>query len=103
MSELAAQSKEMDELKEAVNTLEDKVNTLKGAGSMHSGPKWEAINLECHEFGCTVREQFTITLIIKSKLMISRKALADSRPTTARTETMLESTPVRIGNPYRTC
>ena len=41
LSLLAAQQREMDELKDTVTTLKDKVTTLQSTGSLHSGPKWK--------------------------------------------------------------
>ena len=90
LSQLAAQQKEMNELKETVTTLKDKVSTLESAGSMHSGPKWTKSSSNMMNSiatrGGSYHSQHEI------EINDIKKAIADSRPSTARTEAMLEST-----------
>ena len=80
----------MNELKETVTTLNHKVSTLESSGSMHSGPKWTKTTSNMMNpvatRGGSYHSQHEI------EINDIRKAIADSRPTTARTEAMLEST-----------
>jgi len=85
LSQLAAQQKEMDQLRDTVATLTDKLTAFERTGPVHSAPKWTKSAPNAVNAMAVDGDQEVVLNDIKN-------AIADSRPNALRTQTVLQDT-----------